>query len=76
LRNQILDRVLDQQRVAMIREASGEAADEAQSPFGFAQQKRATVTRNVPAIETGRKLASSNGLEIERALSTNDVRST
>ena len=64
------DAVLDPIGIALVRECSCEALDQADRLVGGAEQQRATVRRDLPAVERGHDRAPLDASEIERIRST------
>src|SRR5207244_5614898 len=60
-----LQRMFDQQRVAVIAEASGELLDDASPPLGLAQQQPSTIRAELPTIELNDHLTPPQRLETE-----------
>jgi len=70
LGHQILDRVLDQRRIAMVEKAARKLTDDARGPLTPAQQQRARIRTDRPAIKTGHDLSCAKGVELQRLCAT------
>jgi hypothetical protein len=64
------DRVLDPLRVAGIAEAGGEAPDQADRPIGGAEQQRAGIGGDRPAVEAGDHRAARDRCKLEQRRAT------
>ena len=70
LRQQLFDRMLDQQRVAVIVEAGGRAPQQVEPSVGLPQQQRSAVRTHHPAVELRHHLTSFRACELEAGLVT------
>jgi hypothetical protein len=62
--------VLDQRRVTMIDKAARELRHDARGRLALAQQQRATIGADRPAVEAGHHFARTKGLELCRLCAT------
>ncbi len=70
LGHQVLGRVLDQRRIAMINKAARELTDDARGVLAPAQQQRARIRADRPAVKTGHDFSCAKGVEFQRLCAT------
>src|SRR5947209_20197603 len=70
LLDQLLHRIVDAQRVALVGEAGSEATQNVGPALDLAQQQSATVTDHVTAIKAAHDFALAKGLKGEQFLIT------
>lgn len=66
LLEQLLDRELDQLRVAKVVETGGEAAENVRAGLDFPQEQGPRVGSNRAAVKAGRDFPTGEGLKIKR----------
>ena len=70
LRDQAVERVFDRAGIAKILETGGSTGNDAEAPVDLAQQQRAAIGTDLPAVESGLDTAPADTVEIENRLCT------